>query len=118
MSGVQLIYEQQINTQFLEKKYLCSRVLSFARSKCIRNFFVESEISFKNAEYCFCLNSYTFNFITVFRVVNVSINRVVWTIHNSKLTIFLCLKGTGVCPHPVLLENCAITADFLQSGRS
>ena len=74
MSGVQLIYEQQINTQFLEKKYLCSRVLSFARSKCIRNFFVESEISFKKGEYCFCLNSYTFNFITVFRVVNVSIN--------------------------------------------
>ena len=39
LCGVQLIHEQRANTNVLEKKYLCSWVLSFAESKCIRNFF-------------------------------------------------------------------------------
>ena len=55
LCGVQLIHEQRVNTNFLEKKYLFSCLLSFAKSKCIRNFFVESEILFEKAEYCFCL---------------------------------------------------------------
>ena len=46
LCGVQLIHEQRVNTNFLEKKYLFSWLLSFAKSKCIRNFFVESEILF------------------------------------------------------------------------